>query len=442
MRVLNRRARRDGSSRARPTPATGRALCAALALVCCAGGCTGRNAERAAVQKVLDRQAAAVRDGDEHAYLATFATGDAGARGERRQVFRNLRRLPLAEWSYRTTAVRRARSGDRATVEATLRYRLAGYDRTTTEDRERFRFVRRGGVWRLAGEASGSAQQLWEQGAMSVRRGRHSLVLGVGRDEAGMRALARVADRAVPAVGRTWPGSWSRRLVLEAPSSVGDMARMLSAPAGSYEGIAAVTTGEEGTGEGADGDGPADRILINPQAYAELSEEGRQVVVTHEATHVATREETTPATPMWLSEGFADLAGNRTSQQRPRELAPELAAAVDEKGDRHPALRSLPTDRDFRFGNDARQLAYAYEGGWLACRLIARDWGAEKLTAFYEAAGRHRGDDGSGGGDSADAGADADDGSATAAALRSVLGVSTGEFTARWRAYVVEELRA
>jgi hypothetical protein len=168
-------------------------------------------------------------------------------------------------------------------------------------------------------------------------------------------------------------------------------------------------------------------VLVNPGAYGELSEEGRQVVLTHEATHVATREQTTAATPMWLSEGLADWAGYRESDLTPRQAAPELTRAVTDKRAGHgaeSALRALPADDDFRFGNDPERLARAYEGGWLACRMVAQQWGDDRLVALYKRAGRENGGKRPG----------------MDAALRAVLDVDQKEFTARWRAYVTREL--
>ncbi|MEU7314537.1 hypothetical protein [Streptomyces sp. NPDC007083] len=421
---------------------------AALALLCALGAFVVADRDGqdpAPFQRVLDRQAAALRAGDERGFLDAVDPQAPRHRGAQRQVFHNLRRLPLSTWAYEVREVAAPHrggesagsagsgtaQGDTVTVEAALRYRLADYDQVTTTAAERFRFVRRAGGWRIAGEASNSDSQLWEQGAMTVVRGAHSLVLGVGRDRAELRALADAADRAVPAVAGTWPDGWSRRTVLEAPASVRQMARLLGTPAGdsgTYTGIAAVTTGEAGgTSRTGGGNAPADRIVVNPQAYGLLSEEGRQVVLTHETTHVATRRQTTSATPLWLSEGIADWAGYRRFRPAPREAAPELARALADRpagGGTAPALRTLPTDADFGFGNDPAGLARAYEGGWLACRLIAEEWGAEKLLALYARAGRAPG----GGRPDPDA------------ALRSVLGVGKAQFTERWRAYATRVL--
>jgi hypothetical protein len=193
------------------------------------------------------------------------------------------------------------------------------------------------------------------------------------------------------------------------------MAGLLGSPASSYRGIAAVTTGETG----APAQAPADRIIVNPDAYGLLGTVGGQVVLTHETTHVATRAHTNAATPLWLSEGYADWVGYRDTGRTPAEAAPELQHTVN--GGSVPA--ALPTDDDFGFSGDASRLAAAYEGGWLACRMIAGRWGEVKLDAFYRAVGEHDKRPG-----------------AVEGALKSVLGTTLPQFTADWQAYLRAQL--
>jgi hypothetical protein len=189
------------------------------------------------------------------------------------------------------------------------------------------------------------------------------------------------------------------------------MAGLLGAPASGYRGIAAVTTGETGGSAKA----PADRIVVNPDAYGVLGAFGRQVVLTHETTHVASRAHTNAATPLWLSEGYADWAGYRGTGRTASQVAPELRRAVLEG--RPPA--ELPEDADFGFDGDATGLAQAYESGWLACRMIADRWGEARLNAFYRAVGAHGKREG-----------------AVEGALREVLDTTPGRFTDQWRSYV------
>ncbi|MFJ7148130.1 hypothetical protein ACIQVT_08000 [Streptomyces sp. NPDC100445] len=384
-----------------------------LALLLSLGGCGGgprTDPARAEVQRVLDRRAAALLGHDETAY------GRTGARGE----YTRLRALPLASFGYRVTGVRRTGAG--ATADADLRYRVAGYDRAPVDVRRTLTLGRTAdGRWYVTADrpARQAGQQLWDQGTVTAVRGAHSLVLGSGTPAAGLRAYARLADRAVPAVSRAWGTGWSRRIVVLVPRSLAGMAALLGSPAATYRGIAAVTTGEVSAAAPAGSAAPADRVVVNPEAYAVLGGLGKQVVLTHETTHVATRARTTAATPLWLSEGYADWIGYLDTGRTPAEAAPELARAV--AGGEVPD--ALPTDRDFGFTSDPTDLARAYEGGWLACRMIADRWGPARLGAFYRAVGAHGGRAG-----------------AVGAALADVLGTTPGQFTARWRRYVTEQL--
>ncbi|MEU0006374.1 hypothetical protein ABZ079_19420 [Streptomyces sp. NPDC006314] len=380
-------------------------LCLLLPLTGC-GGRTAADSTRAEVQHVLDRRAAALLGHDEAAYGAT------GSRTE----YPRLRALPLASWAYRVTGVHRTFSG--ATADADLRYRVAGYDKAPVDARRTLTLARTAdGKWYVSADrpAKEAGQQLWDQGTVTAVKGARSLVLGTGRPTAELRVFARLADRAVPAVSREWGTDWSRRAVVLVPRSLAGMAGLLGSPAANYRGIAAVTTGEAG----GSGKAPADRVVVNPEAYDGLGDVGKQVVLTHETTHVATRAHTTAATPLWLSEGYADWIGYLDTGRAPTEVAPELARAVRD-GE---VPDALPADRDFGFTGDPTELAQAYEGGWLACRMIADHWGTARLGAFYRAVGAHGKRTG-----------------AVEQALKKVLGTTPKEFTARWREYVGTQL--
>ncbi|GAA2491548.1 hypothetical protein [Streptomyces gobitricini] len=363
---------------------------AVLGLCLLVGGCTARAPEpppdTAPFQSAADRRAAAVRAGE-------------------------LAGVPLGSWSYRVTEVRWD-GDDRATARAELSYRVAGYDDGAVTGERALVLTRRDGRWHVTSDraAPGDAPQLWEQGDVDVVRGKRSLVLGVGQDAARLRSVAAAADRAVPAVSDAWPEGGARRVVVLVPGSVTAMGALLGEPAAGYRGIAAVTTGRAGGGP----DAPADRVIVNPEAYAELGGFGQRFVLAHETTHVATRAHTSAATPLWLSEGFADWVAHRGTPHAPAQAVPELRDAV--RAGAVPAV--LPTDGDFSFASDADALARAYGGGWLACELIADRWGEAKLRDFYRAA--------------AAGGAER--------ALREVLATTPEAFTAQWRRYLRERL--
>ncbi|WP_328970768.1 hypothetical protein [Streptomyces sp. NBC_00239] len=382
------------------------AVVLALALTGCAGTAGSDGGERGEVRAVLGRWSAALLARDAAGYLAE------DARPTARQDFARPAALPLDSWEYALTSLR-TEGGGRAFAAAELRYRLAGYDTVPATTARDLELARTGGRWRIVADrpGPGAHPQLWDQGRVTAVRGAHSLVLGVEGGGAARRELladvSAAAERAVPAASAAWPRPWARKAVVLVPGSLDAMAALLGEPPATYRGMAAVTTGRVG-----DGPVPADRVTVNPQAYGELGALGRRVVLAHEVTHVATRAATSAATPLWLSEGFADWAAYRGSGRTPEEAAPALARAV-RRGDPPGAL---PADRDFAFGGDADALAASYEGAWLACRMMAQRWGERAPADFYAAVSR----------------------SSPAAAFASVLGTDEREFTASWRAYLRE----
>ncbi|MFC8830267.1 hypothetical protein ACFT9I_33630 [Streptomyces sp. NPDC057137] len=417
-----RTTRRRAAGRWRPTrrgTVRRRAAAALLGCLLVASGCsapTATDAATGAIQRILDRRADALLDRDESGYLAAVDPAADDLLAAERRTYRNLTDVPVRSWEYKVRDV--DRSGTRATASAELRYRIAGYDSAPVTSARTLELTERDGRWYVTADrpGEGGVQQLWQQGAVDVVHGRRSLILGVGQDNARLREIAAVADRAVPAVDEAWPGTWSGRVVVLVPGSVASMAGLLGASATSYRGIAAVTTGETRQ----QGSSPADRVIVNPDAYGILGDFGRRVVLTHETTHVATRADTSGATPMWLSEGFSDWAAYRDTSRTDGQAAPELERSLR----RGELPAALPEDGDFAFDAKADELARAYEGGRLACELIAQRWGERKLTDFYRAVGKHEQREG-----------------AVEDAMNEVLSVTPEKFTTLWRDHMSERLR-
>ncbi|MGW2249814.1 hypothetical protein ACWCXH_06390 [Kitasatospora sp. NPDC001660] len=315
--------------------------------------------------------------------------------------------LPLTA-AYRNLVLTPAEGPGRLTVAADLDVRVTGHDEYPAVFPRRLVLTRADG-WRVEREDGASGPPaLWDFGTGRSARGAQCLVLGLadGPDPAG---LVAIGDRAVPSVSAVWGTGWADRLLLELPATEAQFARLLEADPAGWTGMAAVTL----AAPGAPSHTPADRVLINPEAFVRLSDFGRQVVVTHEATHVATRADTRAWTPLWLSEGVADWTAYRDSGRTDRQIAPELARDV--AAGKVPA--ALPADRDF--GAGATGIAQAYEQAWLACRLIARHFGTDRLVAFYRAVG------------AAD-GAGEDREQRMERLFRAELGVGKDEFTKLW----------
>lgn len=128
---------------------------------------------------------------------------------------------------------------------------------------------------------------LWPGRRTAVSRGARSTVAGPGTVPAErLDELARRADSAGARVSAVL-GRPVRPLVV-LPESGRDAARL--AGGGRLDGLAAVADGR--------------RVIVVPEAFATLNPTGRDVVLTHELTHVVAG---TGGLPVWLYEGFGRL---------------------------------------------------------------------------------------------------------------------------------------
>ncbi|NUR84510.1 MAG: hypothetical protein HOY71_10535, partial [Nonomuraea sp.] len=389
------------------------------------------DARRTDITRLLEHRAAAVRTRDRAAFLATVDPRSGLFRDRQAAVFDNLAEVPLASWDYQVaapeafplSAARRADLGaDQVyTAQVDLLYRVADLDSAPMRGPQYLTFVLRDGAWSVAadddGESAGlhTAVNLWDLGPVTALRSESGIVLGIGSAN-DLKPYQKDMETAVPDVTAVWGKAWAGEAVVVVPANQEQMARLLGAEPQKYARIAAVTTGERGAAVDA---APADRVIVNPEAFRELGAVERRVVMTHEITHVATRAYTRTWTPTWLSEGFADYIGYLESGQSVRNAAPELRRDV--RDGKIP--QSLPSDAQFETTQDA--LPQAYEMGWLAGRMIAERWGQAKLVAFYRAVG-----------EAPPQGTSVDQDSRLAGAMVSVLGMGPDEFTRQWVQYV------
>jgi hypothetical protein len=382
-----------------------------------------------AVEALLARRAAAIRSRDRAAFAATLDSGDAAFVARQLAMFDALAAVPLSSWRYDVDAEGAAGSDDQRlrhygteawAPRTTLRYQLAGFDDAPTAADQWLTFVRRGESWLVANDTDldgtygrRTARDLWDFGRVVVERGAHSLVLGHPGHTTLLRDIARQADAAVPRVTAVWGNGWSRRVVVVVPDTEHELAAILG-DGTDLSRIAAVSVAEL---PGDTGNHPVgNRVIVNPPNFRKLGSNGRRVVVTHEVTHVATRDSSGEGVPTWLVEGFADYVGYLGTGLSARAICQELAADV--RAGRLPA--ALPAETDFGGGNS--RLAQAYEEGWLAVRLVAERVGPAGLVELYRVAGAAGGTH------------------PEVTALRAVLHTTPEAFTAAWRSYVKQTL--
>jgi hypothetical protein len=242
------------------------------------------------------------------------------------------------------------------------------------------------------------AVPVWLLGPVSTARTDRSLVItGHGRPTG---RYSRLADHAVADVHRVLP-RWSGRLVVEVPGRPADLARVLGSAPSDYAQIAAVTTTEDGSTRAA---APV-HIFVNPRVLDPLGPRGAQIVMSHEATHVATGAAVS-SMPPWLLEGFADYVALNRVQLPVQVTASQVLAQVRAHG----APSRLPGRAGF--GAHRRGLGAAYESAWLACRLLSETYGERRLVQLYRVV---------------------DHGTSTSRAFREVLGTDERAFTDRWR---------
>lgn len=243
---------------------------------------------------------------------------------------------------------------------------------------------------------------LWWQAGVSVRRTPTTLVLAVERDR--LRGLARQAVTAVDAVRATLP-EWRGRLVVEAARTAEQFQSASGLPASSAEAIAAVTTTTDGSGQS----GSSSHIYLNPPVFDPLGPQGRQIVMSHEAAHVAL-DAATASVPMWLSEGLPDYVALADSEVPVTVLAAQIRRLVRDDGP--PA--ALPGRAELDGGN--ADIGAWYEAAWLAAALVAEEYGETALLELYRVAEEDGGTD---------------------RAFREVLGTTEAEFVEAWRAELV-----
>ncbi|WP_156969650.1 hypothetical protein [Knoellia subterranea] len=254
---------------------------------------------------------------------------------------------------------------------------------------------------------AGSSRPTAPAGSTTVT-GRASTVTGTV-DRATLTAYAQMADSAVAEVSERWKRTWPRRVVIIAPRDAAQFREQVGR-ADDLGQVAAITDGPIGPHGRATGD----RIVLNPDAFARLTAEGRQFVLTHETTHVAVRSSLAGAAPLWLVEGYADHVGYSGSDRSRTDLAASLLERV--RSGKGPTR--LPTQGDFDPAQG--EIAPTYLGAWLAVDLIASRYGEGTLRRFYEAS------------TVTDSSAAAD--TATDRAFVDVLGTTRAAFTKSWLA--------
>ena len=302
----------------------------------------------------------AVDQGDATAARALAPDGDRSAATLLGAIARNARQLHVRDFTVRYVDEEGALTADgawEAAVDTT--WRFAGFDAASAHAEVLFRFVDEGRRVALAAVGGGDRRTpLWLSGPVQVRSTPGTLVLVAGPGREADSYAAR-ATAAVPVVRRVLT-RWDPKLVVEVPASLHGLERTLDADPGEYDNIAAVTT----TVDGSLAPGSPVHVFVNPDVFGRLRPQGAQVVMSHEAVHVATGAATS-TTPLWLLEGFADYVALRDVHLPISTTAGQIIKQVRKNG----PPPALPGGAEF--DTTTSHLGAAYESAWLACRVLA-----------------------------------------------------------------------
>ena len=361
---------------------------------------------------LLRRLSTALQTGSRADAVALAAPGDRQAARELRELSANARSLRIADLSMRYVDDEAGRAvdgvaprlADRAWVgEVQVDWRLRGFDTGLSRMEVSMTFLQTddGAAFVTARRDDGEATPLWLLDRLAVERSRRSLVMVAGDTDADR--FAGLADQAVVDVRKVLP-RWRGPLVVEVPTSQTELSRALGAEDHTYDAIAAVTTPADGSPAA---DSPI-HIFVNPPVFEPLGDQGAQIVMSHEAAHVAT-DAAFSSMPTWLLEGFADYVALAHVDLPVEVTASQIIEQVRTEG----VPSTLPGPVEFETENSA--LGASYESAWLACRLLAERYGEDRLIAFYEQADRDGG---------------------TTAAFTDVLGTTEVAFTTAWRNYL------
>lgn len=270
-----------------------------------------------------------------------------------------------------SSATGNARSAAAWSVPVELSWRLADYDARPSTVRLVAGLAASGSAVRVVSliSAPGGTRPIWLSGPVRTRTSERTLVLAARGQP--IADHARRARRAVEVVSAVLP-RWRGPLVVEVPRDQRALERAMGASGGSYAGIAAVTAE---VGDGVRRAAPV-HVLVNPDVLGRLGPRGAQVVLSHEATHVATGGLRADSSPGWLREGFADYVALRDVDLPLQVTAAQVIDQVRRDG---PPAR-LPGGA--ALAADAPALGAAYEAAWLACRVVVARGGEAALVGL------------------------------------------------------------
>lgn len=336
------------------------------------------------LNRLLDRRAEAVLEGDQERFLDGLAPGDQVLRDQQATYFANLQQLPVETFAYTVDPQNVVRQGDDYWVVVDLALQLEGFDDEPVFSRDRYLFTPAGkpGRFRLASVSDLAWEiendvhpQPWDEDAVVVVQS--SNVLGIF-DQGSKRAanpLMRSVERGIADVAGVVPSSWSQTVVVYALSTTAFLATLPGLPGEDPSALDGVAFPVFARPDGADL--VATRFALHPRMLDERGR-ARDRLVRHELTHVAIGEGDDDV-PVWLSEGLAEYVSVQPLPPEKRSIS-EAALEAARTG-----VTDMPADESFSEGGTPPRTSASYGIAWFACEYLAANYGEVSLWQLLAA---------------------------------------------------------
>jgi hypothetical protein len=367
----------------------------ALSGVLTTGTSAAAQEDSAAIQELLDRRAAAVRERDRGAFAATIAPGAGDFRTRQLQLFKRMAGLDLTDyrlilrWDRLGDLARQSdqvRYPDAESVSIPLteeRYRLTGFDREDAVEEMFYTFVDYDGEWFIASDtdlediAFYSARHPWDYSRLQTDLSGHFLLLEPsckGCSKAPPSALV-LAETALARVKKYWTAPWRKRMPLVIPNTSEDLKRMLQLTF-DVDNFVAFASSTVDFDQGLDYTGH--RIILNPDQFIGRPSDSTLDILAHEVLHVATRETSGPFVPTWVEEGIAEFVGHDGSTASFEYLLFEVSSGG--------SLGKIPEQFEFTTG-DGAEIYRSYQKSYSAVHYFIQRWGLKSFIRFYRTLG-------------------------------------------------------
>jgi hypothetical protein len=336
-------------------------------------------------QHILNQRARAIRDGNLELFLKTLDTSNARLVARQRRYFVNLRKLPLATFSYLVLksewplALRAPAWGTGVSLpQVRVSTQLDGFDTVPVRRVTGFAFARRGEQTVIVSELTGAGKQFpgsnpspWDLVRIHVRRTIDTLE--VYDDGTWSRAddVDATLRRGIADVSGALPFYWDGRAVVYVFSRPAVLNSFEGVPGGNIAHLGAMTfpmyavPGQPAVA--------GIRFTLLPSSLR-AGQAFLDHIIRHELTHVALGSRDDGA-PVWFAEGIAEYMGSREVPEDQRRI-PTVAVTRAEEG-----VDAMPSSRGFN-GNDQ---AWHYALSWMACDYIAATQGEPRLWELMSA---------------------------------------------------------